>query len=119
GGVVGRFFIEHLGGDAKIGRLVTIGSPLAGTKIANFGLLMPSAKETRVRSHFYEELGPLRPRDGVTYTSVWARADPLLEPPESASVVPVGEDRVFDDIGHLSLLVSRRVLDCVAERLAA
>jgi len=50
---------------------------------------------------------------------VWSRADAIIEPPESSSIAPVGEDRIFDDLGHLSLLLSPRVLDCVADRLAA
>ncbi len=119
GGVVARYYIERLGGDARIGRLVTIGSPHAGTHIARLGPLMPSAIETRVNSQFYAELGPLRARDGVSYTSVWSRADAIIEPPESSSIAPAGEDRIFEDLGHLSLLLSPRVLDCVAERLRA
>jgi pimeloyl-ACP methyl ester carboxylesterase len=119
GGVVSRYYIERLGGETKIGRLVTIGSPLAGTKIASFGPFMPSAVETRVRSTLYEEIGPLHARAGIAYTSVWSRSDAIIEPPESSSIAPVGEDRIFDDLGHLSLLMSPRVLDCIAERLAA
>jgi len=119
GGVVSRYYIERLGGDKTIGRLVTIGSPHAGTRIGSFGAFIPSAIETRRASAFYQELGPLRPHECVSYTSVWSLADAIIEPPESSSIAPLGEDRVFDDIGHLSLLLSPRVLDCVAERLRA
>jgi pimeloyl-ACP methyl ester carboxylesterase len=104
GGVVARYYIERLGGDAHVGRLVTIGSPHNGTVIARLGALFPSARETLSNSSF---------------TSVWSRADAIIEPPESSSIAPVGEDRVFDDLGHLSLLLSPRVVDAVAERLKA
>lgn len=119
GGVVARYFIEHLDGADKVGRLVTIASPHAGTKLAHFGLFIPSAVETCVGSAFYGELGPLQAHDGVAYTSVWSRADAVIEPPESSSVAPLGVDCVFDDLGHLSLLLSPRVLDAVAARLVA
>ncbi|MDB4970010.1 MAG: lipase [Myxococcales bacterium] len=119
GGVVARYYIEHLGGHEHIGRLVTIGSPHKGTLVARLGSFMPSARESVADSPFYTELGPLAARDGIQYTSVWSRADAIIEPPESASIAPVGEDRVFENLGHLSLLLSPRVLDCVADRLRA
>jgi triacylglycerol esterase/lipase EstA (alpha/beta hydrolase family) len=118
GGVVARYYIERLDGAASVGRLVTIGSPHRGTAVARLGALIPSATETRADSAFLNDL-PLAARNDVHYTSVWSRADAIIEPPESASIVPAGEDRVFDDLGHLSLLLSPRVLDTVAERLSA
>jgi triacylglycerol esterase/lipase EstA (alpha/beta hydrolase family) len=119
GGVVARYYIERLDGAARIGRVVTIGSPHKGTAVARLGAFMPSARETLVDSSFYTDLGPLAARDGIAYTSVWSRADAIIEPPESSSIAPAGEDRIFEDLGHLSLLLSPRVLDCVADRLRA
>ena len=119
GGVVARWYIDRLDGAGKIGRVVTIGSPHRGTLTSRLGPLIPSARETRVDSDFYTALGPITPRDGISYTSVWSRADAVIEPPESSSIAPAGADCVFDDLGHLSLLLSPRVLDAVAERLCA
>jgi triacylglycerol esterase/lipase EstA (alpha/beta hydrolase family) len=119
GGMVARYYIERLGGDAHTHRLVTIGSPHRGTAIAHFGPLIPSAKESRIDSPLFAEMGPVIARQGLSYTSIWSRADAIIEPPESASLAPAGEDRVFDDLGHLSLLLSPRVIDAVAERLRA
>jgi triacylglycerol esterase/lipase EstA (alpha/beta hydrolase family) len=118
GGVVARYYIERLDGARAVGRLVTIGAPHRGTAMARFGPLIPSATETRADSAFLSEL-PLPTHNEVRYTSVWSLADAIIEPPESASIVPAGEDRVFDDLGHLSLLLSPRVLDSVAERLSS
>jgi pimeloyl-ACP methyl ester carboxylesterase len=117
GGVVARYYIERLDGAKRIGRLVTIGSPHRGTVVARYGIGMRSAHETRIGSDLWSELGPIVAREGLQVTSIWSRADAIIEPPESASIVPAGEDRVFDDLGHLSLLMSSRVLDTVAERL--
>jgi triacylglycerol esterase/lipase EstA (alpha/beta hydrolase family) len=119
GGTVARYYIERLGGAKHVHRLVTIGSPHHGTTLAHFGTLFPSARESRVDSPLYAEMGPVIAREGLMYTSIWSRADAIIEPPESASIVPAGEDRVFDDLGHLSLLLSARVIDTVAERLKA
>jgi triacylglycerol esterase/lipase EstA (alpha/beta hydrolase family) len=117
GGLVARYYLEKLGGAAHVGRLVTIGSPHGGTHFGKLGFIIPSAKESLADSAFYRELGPVQ--NGVAYTSVWSRADAIIEPPESASIAPAGTDCVFDDLGHLSLLMSPRVLDAVAGRLKA
>jgi pimeloyl-ACP methyl ester carboxylesterase len=119
GGVVARYYIERLGGDKVIGRIVTIGSPHRGTIIARLGALFPSARETLHNSSFYNDLGPLARREHIAFTSVWSRADAIIEPPESSSIAPAGEDCIFEDLGHLSLLLSPRVLDTVASRLQA
>jgi pimeloyl-ACP methyl ester carboxylesterase len=119
GGTVARYYIDRLGGVAHVGRVITIGSPHKGTAIARLGALIPSAIESRLDSALYAELGPLGTRGDIRWVSVWSRADAIIEPPESASVAPAGEDCVFDNLGHLSLLLSPRVLDSVAERLAA
>jgi triacylglycerol esterase/lipase EstA (alpha/beta hydrolase family) len=115
GGVVARYYIERLGGAAHVGRLVTIGSPHKGTRLARLGLV-GSARELHTDSPLYAELGW---HDGVKYSSVWSRADAVVVPPESAAVAPVGHDSVFDDLGHVALLFSTRVVDAVAERLSA
>jgi triacylglycerol esterase/lipase EstA (alpha/beta hydrolase family) len=114
GGVVARYYIERLGGKRRVGRLVTIASPHRGTILARIGVV-PSARELVHGSDFLSDLGT--PSAGVTYTSIWSRADAVVQPPESASIAPAGEDRIFDDLGHLSLLMSPRVLDAVAEKL--
>jgi triacylglycerol esterase/lipase EstA (alpha/beta hydrolase family) len=114
GGVVARYYIERLGGARRIGRLVTIGSPHRGTELGKIGFV-PSARELTKDSPFLGDLG--MPKAGVAYTSIWSRADAIVVPPESASIAPAGEDRVFDDLGHLSLLLSPRVVDAVVERL--
>jgi triacylglycerol esterase/lipase EstA (alpha/beta hydrolase family) len=116
GGVVARYYIERLGGKKRVGRLVTIASPHRGTILGRIGLV-PSAREIAHGSPLFDDLGT--PSPGVAYTSIWSRADAIVQPPESASIAPAGEDRVFDDLGHLSLLMSPRVLDAVAERLRA
>lgn len=116
GGVVARYYIERLGGARRVARLITIASPHRGTVLGRLGLV-PSARELIGGSPLFTDLGTPRPE--VAYTSVWSRADNVVVPAESASIAPAGEDRVFDNLGHLSLLLSPRVLDVIAERLAA
>jgi hypothetical protein len=104
-----------MGGSEHVGRLVTLGSPHRGTTLGRFGLsLVPVARELVAES---ELLAGLKPHDSVKYTSIWSRTDAVIQPPESASVVPHGEDRVFNDLGHLSMLLSARVVQDIVAAL--
>jgi triacylglycerol lipase len=115
GGVVARYYIEQMGGSEHVAKLVTLGSPHRGTLLGRFGLsIIPSARELMADS---ELLAGLRPIEAVKYTSIWSRADAVVIPPDSSSVVPAGTDRVFEDLGHLTMLLSPRVVDAVVEAL--
>lgn len=116
GGVVARYYVERLGGAWRVARLITIGSPHRGTLLGRLGLV-PSLRELMAGSPLLDELGT--PDPNVKYTSVWSRADAIVIPPESAAIGPAGRDHIFDDLGHLSMLLSPRVIDAVAEELAA
>jgi triacylglycerol esterase/lipase EstA (alpha/beta hydrolase family) len=120
GGVVARYYVERLGGAAHVRSVITIGSPHHGTTLGRLAPLVPSARETGPGSRFLDDLGPMRAASAsVRYTSIWSRADAIIVPPDSASIAPAGEDLVYDDLGHLSLILSPRVVDAVAARLAA
>jgi pimeloyl-ACP methyl ester carboxylesterase len=115
GGIVARYYVERLSGSRKIGRLITIGTPHKGTRIGHAGFAIPSARDLLTGSPLLTDLGPVRA--GADYTSIWSRADAVVQPPESASIAPAGTDQVFDDLGHLSLVVSPRVIDVIDARL--
>jgi triacylglycerol esterase/lipase EstA (alpha/beta hydrolase family) len=118
GGVVARYYLEKLGGAEHVGRLLTIASPHKGTRLGRLGLgLVPSAREILEESQLFAELGP--PPEPVAYSSLWSRTDAIIIPAESSSVAPNGVDRVFDDLGHLTMLLSPRVVDTLVERLSA
>jgi len=116
GGVVARYYMERLGGAHKVRRLVTIASPHGGTHLGRLGLV-PSARDLTQGSPMLTDLGP--PKPGVVHTSIWSRADAVVVPPESSQVAPAGVDCIFDDLGHLSLLLSPRVVEAIAGGLAA
>jgi triacylglycerol esterase/lipase EstA (alpha/beta hydrolase family) len=118
GGLVARYYVERLGGAPHVRRVLTIGSPHHGTELARFGALFPSARAHHPSSSFLQELGSIRAqRPQAAYTSIWSRSDAIIVPPESSAIAPAGEDCVFDDLGHLSLILSPRVIDVVAARL--
>jgi pimeloyl-ACP methyl ester carboxylesterase len=88
GGVVARIWAADLGGAEQARRIVTLGSPHAGTDVARFALaLAPGACPTACQqlvpgSPLLTEL-PAAP-DGPVWTSVWSSVDQVVTPPDSA-----------------------------------
>ncbi|MSP60945.1 MAG: hypothetical protein EXR72_11490 [Myxococcales bacterium] len=113
GGLVARWYIERMGGARRVRRLITIATPHHGTAWGRFAV-GAVRRDMAGDSPFFSALGA--PPTTVDYTSIWSRCDNLVIPADSARL---GEDVVFDDLGHLGLLVSPRVADAVADRLRA
>ncbi|MCA9676519.1 MAG: alpha/beta fold hydrolase, partial [Myxococcales bacterium] len=115
GGVVGRYFVQLGGGDGVVANLITIGAPHAGTDVSAIGLGRPT-KELFFGSTLLARLraAPLPTR--TRWTVIWSRSDALVPGARQARVAGV-EEIVYDDLGHLSLLASRRVADEVIARL--
>jgi len=68
----------------------------------------------RPRSPLLAELASCE--EGVCVTSIWSRADNVIVPPENAAL---GKgDVVFEDLGHMALLLSPRVADIVVSLLS-
>ena len=119
GGLVARDYIERLGGAGRVRHLVTIATPHRGTFWGRHAV-GPVRQVLRQRDPTWV----VTPPDGVTYTSIWSRCDNLIVPSDSARLGDGGSpgldgpaDVIFDDLGHLGLLVSPRVADAVAVRL--
>jgi pimeloyl-ACP methyl ester carboxylesterase len=117
GGIVARYYIERLSDGGRIARLITIGTPHGGTRMGRIGPGIPAARDLLSGSALLDELGPVR--SGAAYTSIWSRADAIVQPTESASIQPGGTDEIFDDLGHLSLVLSPRVMSVIDARLRA
>jgi pimeloyl-ACP methyl ester carboxylesterase len=115
GGMVSRYFVSLGGGAEQVKNLITIGSPHGGTDVSGFGFGRPN-RELYPGSSLLERLeaAPLPPE--ISITAIWSRSDALV-PQTRANPMRGVEQVVFDDLGHLSLLVSRRVADEVIARL--
>lgn len=91
GGIVVRDWVRELGGDRRARRVVTLGSPHHGTKIAALGAqLVPGAcpiacQQLVPGSELLDELndGDETP-DGPQWLSLWTSQDETVTPPESA-----------------------------------
>jgi pimeloyl-ACP methyl ester carboxylesterase len=116
GGLVARAYVQQLGGERRVDRLITLGTPHRGTHAANFipaGLV----RQLLPGSRFLARLNALPPPQRVRMTSVVAGRDVLVQPIESAHC-PFGETIVLDDLGHVELLFRPEVYRLVAAELA-
>jgi len=116
GGVVARYYVTLAGGDPYVRNLVTLGSPHAGTDASRLGIGHPT-RELLLGSKLVERLAAASPPRHTKVTVIWSRADALV--PGTWQTPPPGSEVIlYDDLGHVAMLGSRRVAAEVIQRLA-
>ncbi|HTL36517.1 MAG TPA: alpha/beta fold hydrolase [Kofleriaceae bacterium] len=117
GGVVGRYYVTLLGGDGAVANLVTLGSPHSGTDVSRIGIGAPT-RELIFGSKLVQRLAAAPPPRDTRVLTILSHADALV--PASAQLaleIPRAERIVYDDLGHVALLGSRRVANEIIRRL--
>jgi triacylglycerol esterase/lipase EstA (alpha/beta hydrolase family) len=90
GGVVTRLWVERHEGAAVARRIVTLGSPLHGARLAGAGAaLAPDACPEACRqlapgSSLLDEIDDESLPDGLPWLSIWTEDDETVQPPDSA-----------------------------------
>ena len=117
GGVVGRYYVTLLGGDGAVANLVTIGSPHAGTDMSEFGVGHPT-RELVVGSKLVQRLSSAPAPQDTRVLMIFSHADALVPASGQDEHAFVRAERiVYDDLGHVALLGSRRVARDIIRRL--
>ncbi|HYU14798.1 MAG TPA: alpha/beta fold hydrolase [Candidatus Acidoferrum sp.] len=121
GGLIGLYYIKKLGGQARVRRLVMMGTPIKGTwaalaGVATLGLWSKSSWQLLPRSHFLDELsqGALPPE--VDVFSLAAARDWVCPLPTTRLR---GATSVTVRMGHSSLVVSEEVFSRILAILRA
>ncbi len=115
GGVVARYYVTLAGGDGAVRHLITLGSPHSGTDVSRIGIGHPG-RELVTGSKLVTRLAASPPPAHTKITTIWSRGDALV-PAANQALVPGAETIIYDDLGHVALLGSRRVAADVIERL--
>lgn len=116
GGLVSGWYATQLAPVHTVTDVITIGTPLFGTPVAHIGL-GPNAREMEPNSTFLKELrAGIARKKGVRFYHLATKTDQLVFPVSSA-ILPENEHFIFEDIGHASLLYSKRVTDQIARWL--
>ena len=118
GGILVRYYVQRLGGLARTGRFVSVGTPHHGTWTA-FASPRPLARQLRPNSRFLQNLGmDMECLAEIRFMSIWTPLDTMIVPP-SSSQMPVGENLRLFILYHQALVTSARGIRTIGEKLTA
>lgn len=120
GGLVGRYYVQRMGGHERVHTLVTLGSPHGGTAPARL-VPIPVSRQMRPDSVIIRELDEPAPGCPTRFLSIWSDLDAMIMPKRSARIVhpDLNARNVFvRGVGHMSLPVDGRVVHEICTTLA-
>ncbi|MFI8102391.1 esterase/lipase family protein [Streptomyces sp. NPDC086023] len=106
GGLVARYYVQRLGGDARVRAVVTLGTPHHGTRIAPLMDAHPLVRQMRPDSALLTELAAPAPGCQTRFASFWTDLDQLMVPVTTARLDHpdlITENIQVTGIGHLAL----------------
>lgn len=116
GGIVGRYYLQRLGGHQSVQKFITLASPHQGSWTA-YALPHQGCAQMRPNSEFLSDLNTdseqLQRHD---FTSIYTPLDLMILPAQS-SVLPVGKAIAIPVLLHPWMLVDRRVWQAVLDAL--
>ena len=120
GGIVARYYVQRLGGDARVHTLCTLGSPHSGTYAAK---LLPQGvvRQLRPGSDLMQELAAPSPGCATRFVAFWSDLDQLIVPQRNAAIDHPDlavRNVELRGVGHMSLPIHGRVVHEIATLLA-
>lgn len=121
GGILLRWYVQELGGDRSVATAITLGSPHEGTVAA---YLWPERTAVHLRpgSQVIDRLAAGARPSPVRWVAFYSDADLLIRPTSAARLRAPGlaaTNIKVRGLGHLSLLLSPKVLRAVTAQLEA
>jgi len=117
GGIVGRHYLQRLGGLARVRRFLTIGSPHQGT-LTGWLRWNTGARQMRRHSEFLRDLNSdVEMLRTVGFTSIWTPFDLMILPARSSVIPPAISIRV-NTPAHALLVRDPKVLRLVHQILS-
>ncbi|MEV7195851.1 alpha/beta fold hydrolase [Streptomyces sp. NPDC093510] len=120
GGLIARYYVQRLGGDAHVRTLVTLGTPHAGTRVIPLADAHPIVRQMRPGSDLIEELKEPAPDCGTQFVSFWSDMDQIMDPLKTACVDHpdlLAQNVRVTGIGHLALPVHPAVANGIRQAL--
>lgn len=111
GGLILMYYKKHLDTENKLKKIITIGSPLQGTKIAIFSST-PNGKEMRYNSEFVKKLA--EGKVDAEILNIYSPIDNLVLPHSSAILKNVQHIEA-PPVGHISLLFHPSVFHSIID----
>jgi pimeloyl-ACP methyl ester carboxylesterase len=122
GGLIARYYVQRLGGDARVDLVVTVATPHRGTIAAWLLPPLPLVRQLRPDSELYAELAEPAPRCRTRFVTFSSRDDAVVLPARSGQLDhPDLNTRnvVLPGMGHFTLAEHRLVIDEICQLLAA
>ena len=111
GGPLTRYALLELGLAGKVDKVITLGSPHQGTRIANLFMARGAAAQLRYQSPFVQELNKQdQTPGGAQFYSIYSNMDNFILPANAAVLGGNARNIHVPRLGHVSLLYSPRVL---------
>jgi triacylglycerol lipase len=116
GGLVGRYYLQRLGGAARVERFVSISAPNRGSWLAYLSR-KPGCRQMRPGSEFLTALNrDLTPLGSVQCLSIWTPLDMMIIP-SSSSRLKIGEEATNWAPAHPLMILQGRVFETIARFL--
>jgi triacylglycerol lipase len=120
GGLIARYYVQRLGGDARVHTLVTLGTPHQGTRAAR---LFPRGIIAQLTpgSEVVTELAAPAPGCQTRFVSFWSDIDAMISPKQAACVDHpdlTARNILVRGVGHMSLPIDRRIVREITATLA-
>ncbi|WP_405880860.1 alpha/beta fold hydrolase [Streptomyces sp. NBC_01136] len=122
GGLIARYYVQRMGGDARVDTLVTLGAPHQGTWAAIVPAPAPMIRQIRPGSALLAELALPAPGCGTRFVAFHSELDEMVIPSGHARISHpdlLVDNVAVQGVGHLSLLFHRGVIDDVCRVLAS
>ncbi len=120
GGLIARYYVTRLGGDARVHTLVTLGSPHAGTWTA-YGWPSSLTRQLRPGSPLMRELAGPAPGCRTRFLCYWSDLDQVMFPQHTAALEHPDLDVTnirLHGVGHTSIPIMDGVVRGISEALA-
>ncbi len=112
GGLVARYYVQRMGGDARVHTVITLGAPHQGTLAAMLPLPHPVIRQLRPGSDVLAELAEPAPGCGTRFVAFHSDLDELVFPAANARLVHPDlqvSNVAVRAVGHVSLPLHTRV----------
>lgn len=122
GGLIARYYVQRLGGDAHVRTVVTLGTPHSGTRIAPLMSAHPIVRQMRPDSEVIAELSLPAPNCRTRFVAFWSEADQVMIPATTARIDHpdlIADNVHVTGVGHLALPVNGTVAAGIRAALAS
>jgi pimeloyl-ACP methyl ester carboxylesterase len=120
GGLIARYYVQRMAGDARVHTLVTLGTPHDGTRAARLlpaGVLQQLAPGSEVVTELAAPIASCQTR----FVAFWSDIDALIVPKQSARLDHPDlsvRNVLVRGVGHMSLPIDRRIVRDITATLA-